>query len=217
MVLTMLAACSGRSGNIPYDVQLGAPDSVEAQALRTIPLVRPGDKLNITVFQFPDLSGEYLVDVAGNVDMPLIGTVEAAGSSPADLRRRLEALYRESYLTDPTINVAVTQTTTPAITVEGSVRDPGVFEIDRELTLLQAVAMANGLDTYANPKKVVIFRQIDGRRAAAAFDLSAIRDGEMEDPQVFGNDIVVVDGSGLPGSIRDLIQFIPLIALFRFI
>ncbi len=62
---------------------------------------------------------------------------------------------------------------------------------------------------------MVIFRQIEGKRAAAAFDLSLIRTGQAPDPEVFGNDIVVLDGSGLNQAYREILQAIPLLYIFN--
>jgi polysaccharide export outer membrane protein len=79
---------------------------------------------------------------------------------------------------------------------------------------LQAVAISGGPTRGANTNRVVIFRSIDGKRMAAAFDLLKIRAGEGEDPAVFGNDVIVMDGSGLRATYDDFIRSIPLIGLF---
>ena len=66
--------------------------------------------------------------------------------------------------------------------------------------------MARGTDENANPRRVAIFRTIEGQRMAAAFDLVSIRRGQMEDPRIYSGDIVVVDGSKIkaPCSARSL-------------
>ena len=75
--------------------------------------------------------------------------------------------------------------------------------------------MGGGLAEFANPKTVVVFRQVDGKRMAAAFDLTTIRKGEDPDPQVYRGDIIVVDGSNTKRAWRDVIQSVPLLGLFR--
>jgi polysaccharide export outer membrane protein len=62
---------------------------------------------------------------------------------------------------------------------------------------------------------VAIFRTIDGKRQAAAFDLMSIRRGQMEDPPIYSGDIVVVDGSGNKAALKKFFQSVPLLALFR--
>ncbi|MDQ2765487.1 MAG: SLBB domain-containing protein, partial [Pseudomonadota bacterium] len=106
------------------------------------------------------------------------------------------------------------ESATRSVTVDGSVRQPGVFPAIGPMTLLQAVALARGTDDLANPKRVAIFRTIDGKRMAAAFDLTRIRRGTETDPQIYPGDTVVVDGSGLKKAQRDLLQVLPVTALF---
>jgi polysaccharide export outer membrane protein len=61
----------------------------------------------------------------------------------------------------------------------------------------------------------VVFRYIGGKRQAAAFDLGTIRKGQEPDPVIYGNDTIVVDGSGLTRAYRDLLQAIPLFYIFK--
>jgi polysaccharide biosynthesis/export protein len=81
--------------------------------------------------------------------------------------------------------------------------------------LMRAVALAQGTSEDANPSRVYVFRTISGQRMAAAFDLRAIRRAEAEDPPIYGNDIVVVDGNRARSLFRDVIQTLPVLSLFR--
>ena len=83
-----------------------------------------------------------------------------------------------------------------------------------QLTLLQAIALSGGPTDNADPRRVIIFRQIEGKRNAAGFDLRAIREGKAEDPVVYGNDIVVVDGSEARRRYGEFLRSVPLLALF---
>ena len=91
-----------------------------------------------------------------------------------------------------------------------------MFNLTGPTTLLQTIAMARGPDKTADLRHVAIFRTIQGKRAAAVFDLKAIRLGEAPDPQVYGNDIVVVQGSDTRGIWQELLRAAPLIGVFRF-
>jgi polysaccharide export outer membrane protein len=82
------------------------------------------------------------------------------------------------------------------------------------MTLIQAVALARGTTQDANARRVAVFRTIDGKRQAAAFDLTAIRRGEAPDPQIYPGDIIVVDGSRIKEVQRQVLQSIPLLAIF---
>jgi polysaccharide export outer membrane protein len=82
------------------------------------------------------------------------------------------------------------------------------------MTLLEAVAKAKGIDEFANPHRVAIFRQIEGQRMAAAFDLTSIRRGEMDDPVIYPGDVVVVEGDNTRKLLQQILTTLPVLALF---
>ena len=82
-------------------------------------------------------------------------------------------------------------------------------------TLLQAIAMAKGISQDANAHRVAVFRQIEGKRMAAAFDLYSIRKGQMEDPEVFSGDIIVVDGSRVKALQNQILMALPVVGIFN--
>jgi len=163
----------------------------------------------------PDLSGDLQVDTAGNVTMPLIGNIAAVGKTPNELAAEIKKKLGDKYMNDPEVQVTVKSASSAKITVDGSVTQPGVYALQGRMSLIQAIAMAKGTTEDANPHRVVIFRQINGQRQAAAFDLKSIRRGEMPDAEIFGNDIIVVDGSASKSTFKNIVQTVPLLALFR--
>lgn len=216
--LIALAGCaSKRGGPIPYEPNnFGRPD-VESiapvdQGSRRIGAL---DKLKVNVFQVAELSGEFQVDGGGSIDFPLIGTVQAQGLTEEDLRRELARRLGEKYLQNPNVQVVLTQQTKQSVTVDGSVRLPGVFEVKGTTTLMQAVAMAQGTTEDANPRRVYIFRTIKGEKMAGAFDLADIRRGQSADPPIYGNDIVIVDGSSQKKFVKDLLAAVPVLGVLR--
>ena len=100
------------------------------------------------------------------------------------------------------------------MTVDGAVNRAGAYPAIGPLSLMQAVALAGGTTQDANTRRIAIFRQIGGKRQAAAFDLTSIRRGEMEDPRVYAGDIVVVDGSSVKSTTRQLLSSLPLLSIF---
>ncbi len=78
------------------------------------------------------------------------------------------------------------------ITVDGQVKQPGLYPVTGRMTLQRAVATARGLTEYANTNYVVVFRQVNNQEMAALYDLRAIRQGIYSDPEVFANDLVLV-------------------------
>ncbi len=214
-----ISACSTRGGKVPYaPADFGPPDrSVPADLAYDLPL-GPLDMLKVTVFRVPELSGDYQVDARGELDMPLIGTVPVRDVTPQQLGKELEARYSSRYLNNPEITVRVTSSISNNVTVEGGVNSPGIYSLPGKVTLVGAIAMARGVNTTdANPRRVLVFRKSGGKTMAAAFDLIAIRRGEMEDPAIYPGDTVVVDSSTLRPVYRDLLQAIPLVTLFTYL
>jgi len=214
MILTGCAATRG--GKIPYNVaNFSQPDSPATTAIEEDYRVAPLDVLHISVFQAPELSGDFPVDLTGTITMPLLGSVKAVDMTTSQLNQKLAQMLGARYLQHPDVNVAVKSSSTRVVTVDGSVRSAGQFPVTGPLTLVQVVALAHGTDENANPRRVAVFRTIKGQRMAAAFDLQSIRRGEAEDPRIFAGDIVVVDGSKTKGVWQTVLQTLPLISLFR--
>jgi len=215
MGAALLAACADtRGGSIPYDKPLAAPDEVRFQTLGSNYKIAPMDKLAIKVFKMEDLSGDYDVDLAGNISLPLIGQVEAANLTTAQLDDQLTRKLGAKYLEHPDVSVAIKSSTAHVVTVDGAVKDGGSFPVGGPISLIQAVALAKGTTEDANARRVAVFRTIGGQRQAAAFDLTSIRRGEAPDPEIYPGDIVVVDGSSVKAAQKQILQTIPLLAIF---
>lgn len=176
--------------------------------------IGPMDLLDISVFGAPDLDNSYQVDFEGKLKLPLIGTIPAAGFTASQLATNLERRLGETYLQDPDVTVRVAEASKRFMTVDGSVQKPGMYPVEGQLTLLQAIALSGGPSDNANTRRVVVFRQIEGKRHAAGFDLKEIRQGNAEDPIVYANDIIVVDGSEARRTYGDFLRSVPLLALF---
>lgn len=210
-----LSGCADtRGGTIPYDKPLGAPDEVKFQTLASDYKIAPMDKLGIRVFKMDDLSGDYDVDLAGNISMPLIGQVQAVNLTTAQLDDVLTQKLGAKYLEHPDVSVAIKSSTAHVVTVDGAVNQGGAFPVGGPISLIQAVAMARGTTEDANARRVAVFRTIGGQRQAAAFDLTSIRRGQAPDPQIYPGDIVVVDGSKVKATQKQILQSIPLLAIF---
>jgi polysaccharide biosynthesis/export protein len=212
---TLVAACADtRGGSIPYDKVLAAPDEAKFQTLGTDYKIAPMDKLAVKVFKMEDLSGEYDVDLAGNISLPLIGQVQAANLTTAQLDDQLTQKLGAKYLEHPDVSVAIKASTAHVVTVDGAVKEGGSFPVGGPISLIQAIARARGTSDDANPRRVAVFRTIGGQRQAAAFDLTSIRRGQSPDPQIYPGDIVVVDGSSVKAAQKQILQSIPLLAIF---
>ncbi len=219
LLLILLSGCGGPRMDI---AQMTGAQPVDLPMVQAVVAasgeyrIGVGDKLDVRVFQVPDLSSELVVDTSGNINLPLIGAVRSAGRTAAEMSTDIAERLAERYLRNPQVTVTVKEAANQKITVDGAVTKPGVYEMRGSTSLLQAVAMAEGPTRVADLTKVAVFRSIDGRRSVAIFDLAAIRQGRASDPQVLGDDVIVVDTSRLNSALREALGAIPALAAFAY-
>lgn len=215
-----LTGCGGPRMDID---QMTAAEPVDLRTVERV-MVNPaeyrigvGDTLAVRVFQVEDLTfEELLVDTSGDIQMPLIGAVRGAGRTAGEMSSDIAGRLAARYLRDPQVTVTVKEAASQKITVDGAVTKPGVYEMRGATSLLQAVAMAEGPTPVADLTTVAVFRSIDGRRSVALFDLRAIRQGRASDPQVLGDDVIVVDASRLNSTLREIVGALPALAAFAY-
>lgn len=214
----LLAGCaSTRGGPIAYDDAgtFQAPDPPSVAALESDYRLAPMDTVSVKIFRLPDLSGDFQVDLTGQISLPLIGEVPAANMTTGQLDRLLTDKFGEKYLENPDVSVALKGSAGRSITVDGAVNKSGAFPATGPGTLMQVIALAGGVSDDANPRRVAVFRQINNQAQAAAFDLVSIRRGEMPDPKIYPGDIIVVDGSSIKAAHKRILQNIPILSIFR--
>jgi len=139
----------------------------------------------------------------------------AGGRTIPELEQDLAGKYASGFLQNPQVSVFVKEYASQRITLEGAIVKPGIYPITGKTTLLQAIALSGGVDDkIADLGGIVLMRQIDGKRMAAVYDLRAVRRGKMEDPQVYGDDIIVVEASGSKSAYRRFIETMPALGVF---
>ena len=111
----------------------------------------PGDEITVNVFGVEELSDNYRIDGMGRVSLPLIGNVEVSGYTLTETEDVLEKSYAEEYLRDPQITVSVMEFRSQQFTAVGAVSQPKVYNTQRKITLIEALAMAGGLGENAGP------------------------------------------------------------------
>jgi polysaccharide export outer membrane protein len=177
--------------------------------------IGPLDLITISVFGVPELNQDVRVNTGGKISLPLIGSLQAGGRTIQELEQDIATKLSANLLQSPQVTVFIKEFTSQRVTVEGAVKKSGIYPLTGHTTLLQVIATADGLDELANPHALVVFRVIKGQKMAAVFDLEAIRHGAAEDPQIYGDDIVVVDVSGSKSMMRRIFQAVPLLGMFR--
>lgn len=219
MLAALLVACASGSKNARSAMQteLPAPDTTTAIGAYeggTDYRIGAQDLLEISVFGVEELNRAARVNSNGQISLPLVGGVMAGGKTIPELEKELAERYADGYLQNPQVSVFVKEFTSQRVTLEGSVKKPGIYPLTGKTSLLQAVAMAEGLDEFADLQGVVLFRQVNGQRMAAAFDLAAVRNGTSPDPQIYGDDIIVIERSGSKSTLREFLRTVPAFALF---
>jgi polysaccharide export outer membrane protein len=108
---------------------------------------------------------------------------------------------------DQQVSVNLKETVSQVVTVDGEVKEPGLYPVIGRMTLERAIARAKGLAEFGNSKNVVVFRTSKGQRYVALYNLEAIRRGSYEDPEVFANDLVVVGDSQARRFFKNILPF----------
>ncbi|QDA55848.1 polysaccharide export protein [Thermomonas aquatica] len=220
----MLAACSsgGETRGRMTTAKAGAlpaPDTTAASGAyegATDYRIGAQDLLEISIFGVQELNKEVRVNSNGQVSLPLIGGMMAGGKTIPEFEAELAKKYSEGFLQNPQVSVFVKEFTSQRITLEGAVAKPGIYPITGRTSLLQAIALAGGVDDkLADLGGIVLMRKVAGKRQAAVYDLREVRRGNIEDPQLYGDDIIVVEQSGSKTAFRRFIESMPILGVFR--
>lgn len=194
---------------------VGSFDPVTPERSVSLDVLGPDDQINVTVVGAPELSlPNVVVTPNGTFDMPGVGTVIATGRTAGEISDEIRARLTSNYLLTAEVSVNVVSWGGHRVTVEGGVTAPGVYQYGTGATLLDAIAMAKGLDRTARLQKVVVFRGTDEGRSLGVFDIAMIRAGEMGDPVLRPGDRVVVGFSNFAQGWQDFLRSAPILGLF---
>lgn len=175
--------------------------------------VGAADVLEISVFKVPELSKSVQVSDNGTITLALVGEVPVIGRTAQEIEKDLTKALGAKYLQNPQVSVFVKEYNSQRVTVEGSVRTPGLYPIRGRSTLLQMLAACGGLTEIAD-SSVVVFRQVGGKRSAAKFDVNEIRSGDAPDPELQPGDVVVVTNSTGKEAFNNFTKLAPIARAF---
>ncbi len=162
------------------------------------------DLLLVEVFQADDYKIEARVSNLGQISLPLIGKLQAAGKTVSELEKELASRLGKDYFQDPQVMVTVKEFTSQRITIEGNVNKPGIYSLQGQTTLLQALAMAEGVNDLADYSNVQVYRKNGGANSPLNFDLEDIRSGKLADPPVLSEDTIIVHRSGAKSFVKSV-------------
>jgi len=139
--------------------------------------LQPGDVVNVSVWREPDLDRTLLVRPDGGISFPLAGDLVAAGKTvdqlTADLVDRLT-----KYIPSPVVTVTLQENLGNRIYVTGRVTRPGVYLVNQDVTVTQALAMAGGLTPFARLKDIKILRREGDVERAIPFNYKQVQRGK---------------------------------------
>lgn len=174
----VLSGCSARLGSLTSVDQEPARSRSAISAGLSDYRLDAGDRVRLTVYGEPNLTGEFGLDGAGRVGVPLIGTVRAGGLSAAELEQRIADRLSPDYLKDPKVTVEVV--TYRPFYIVGEVKSPGSYPYVNGMTAINAVALAGGFTYRARETSFVIDRDTKGAaRQIAAQPGSEVLPGDV--------------------------------------
>ncbi|HID29390.1 MAG TPA: polysaccharide export protein [Desulfobacterales bacterium] len=161
--------------NCPCCLAFSEEQAVPAQDESYTP--GPEDILEISVWGHEALSKQVVVRPDGKISFPLIGDVTAKGRTVEELRKTMEEKIR-GFVPDAPVTVLVMQIRSPKVYVVGKVMKPGMYIMGEPMSVMQVLAMAGGMTTFANKDSVIIIRKENGNQKVFEFDYSKVADGE---------------------------------------
>lgn len=176
--------------------------------------VGPLDVLEVSVFKVQELSKTVQVSDTGSINLPLVGEMQAGGRTAREVEQDLTKSLGAKYLQNPQVTVYVKEHNSQRITVEGAVKKPGVYPLKGTSSLLQVIALAEGLDKVSDSTVVVFRNNEQGKRTAARFDMDAIRTGNADDPTVQSGDVVVAGTSAFKENLETFMRMMPVTSIF---
>lgn len=231
MALLGLAACAGQppadSGNNPPSAASpsGTPpvsatvpsipgDSAGPAASDTVAApndyrIGPQDLLKVEVFGVEAMNRSVRVNSSGQISLPLVGLVQAAGLTGEQLAADIAARLAKDYLQNPQVTIFIEEFTSQRVTVVGAVKSPGVYPLKGKTTLLQVIAGAGGPTNLALRDSVMVLRsEPNGTRKMMQYDYDAIAAGKAPDPEVRGEDVVQIETSAVKETAKQIMEFV---------
>lgn len=195
--MRFLRLCIVVIGIVLSSAGLGAGATAEADPTANKPtdhyLIGPGDLLEISVWNEPDLSKTVTVRLDNRISMPLVGDVVVTGISLKDLSDMLTHKFSK-YISNPNVVAMLQESNSKRYYIIGRVNEPGEFPLDSPLTVLQSLARARGFMEWAEPEKIIILRPENEREAIYPFDYYDVIKGKnlQQNIKILAGDTIIV-------------------------
>jgi polysaccharide export outer membrane protein len=166
---------------------------IQSEAIGDSYIIGSGDVLDIALWRDDALARQVVVLSDGKISFPLVGEVMAAGKTIAELKKDI-ADKLVDYVPDAVISIEVKQSNSMVIYVTGRVNNPNRFPVNTNVTVLQAISTAGGLNPFAKKNKIKIFRQEGDKTRVFLFKYDEVVDGKNLDQNIAlkRGDVIVV-------------------------
>lgn len=154
----------------------GAP-AATGMALPPDYVIGPDDVLAVLFWRDQEMSGDYVVRPDGQITLPLLNDVRAAGLTPEQLRDELTRAASK-LMEDPSVTVGVKAINSRKVHITGMVTKPGAYPLTAPTTVVQLIATAGGLHEFAKKKNILIVRNENGRQVAFKFNYNDFMKGK---------------------------------------
>ena len=156
-------------------------------------VIGPEDALSIVFWREKDLTVEAAVRPDGMITVPLINDIRAAGLTPDQLREQIQTRAAK-FVTDPTVTVVVKAINSRKVFITGLVGKPGQYPLAGPTSVMQLIAMAGGIQEYADGENILIMRTEDGEQVAKRFNYEEVleRRNLKQNIELLPGDTIVV-------------------------
>jgi polysaccharide biosynthesis/export protein len=177
------------------EVLLKKQSQAEVPADSTNYIIGSEDVLYIHVWKEEHLSRTVPVRIDGKISLPLVDEIQAAGLTPLQLKELLMKRLKE-FVDIPNISVMVMEANSFKVYISGQIKNPGVYRLRSETSLLQIIPMAGGFTEWANQKKILIIRKENGKEKRMTVNYKKIVKGDDPSSNIIlkaGDSIIVPD------------------------
>jgi polysaccharide export outer membrane protein len=187
--LALLGGCSSVTGSFVWVDAYSSRGPAKSEQL----LIKPGDMIDVRVFNQEQMSGRARVRSDGKVTLPFLNEVDAAGQAPGALAQQLQTKLK-TFINAPVVTVAVEEAKPAPVSVMGQVTRPGQYPFENAASVMQALALAGGLTEFAKKDRIFVLR------AGPPAERIRFRYDQLQQPRtpaasfrLTGGDVVVVD------------------------
>lgn len=159
------------------------------------PPLGTGDKLSVSVYNGATEKSktEFTLDSSGEIDLPYIGAVVAAGKMAPQLKREIQARLADGYLVNPIVSVTVQEINSRKISISGQVQKTGTIKFTPGMTIVEAIALSGGLTPMARANAIKVTRKVNDKNQTYVIPYEMINEGKRPNFPMMPGDQVYID------------------------